>query len=478
MKTLMIFLASLCWWIQFPDKQGSSEICLSERALAQRAQWNIPIDSLDYEVSPMYLDSLRSAGLTIMHVSRWMNGATVTGTQQQIQSIQGKPWVTAIQQTRDNSPSGWWYSPERWRRLSQQTNTDPQILPATYEQLALYNLLPLHRLHYRGQGILMTVCDGGFYRANTLACFDSVRTRMLGEFDFTDDTGDIYLSPDGAHGTDCFSLIAGIAEGYIGAATGAEYYLMRSEELETETPKEMDNWVAAVEKCDSLGVNVMSTSLGYYNFDNSDWNLYYTDMNGRNTRCSRAATIAAKKGMLVVVAAGNEGDGSWYYIDAPADADSILTVGAVDTQRQIANFSSYGPTYDGRVKPEACAVGRGSTIIDPSGTITYGNGTSFACPLIAGMAATLWSALPTLDALTIRRLIIESADRYIHPDSHYGYGIPDAYAAYQAGLELIGASLPYVINDSETKPHKIIRDGQIYILRGQTRYTLTGQIVE
>lgn len=474
MKTLLIFLATLCWWVEFTDKEGSTEICLSDRALAQRAQWNIPIDSLDYEVSPAYLDSLRATGLQVMHVSRWMNGATVTGTLQQIESIEGKPYIAAIEQTRDNTSGSWW-SPERWRRLQQATDADPIVIPQTYDQLALYNLIPLHRLHYNGQGIMMSVCDGGFYRVNTLSCFDSVRSRILGEYDFTDDAGGIYTSSDGDHGTDCFSLIAGLQEGYKGAATGASYYLMRSEEANTESPKEMDNWVAAVEKCDSLGVNVMSTSLGYFYFDNSNWDLRYSDMNGTSTRCSRAATIAARKGMLVVVAAGNEGDNTWHYISAPADADEILTVGAVNVQRQIASFSSYGPTFDGRVKPEACAVGQGSMIINPSGVVSHGNGTSFACPLMAGMAATLWSALPSLDAATIRRLIIESADRYQNPHSQYGYGIPNAYAAYQAGLELIGSGLRDVLSEPESTTHKVLLHGQIYIIRGEEVYTLTGE---
>lgn len=475
MNTLLIVLSSFCWWIQFPDKQGSTEVCLSPRALEQRQKWDIAIDSLDYAVSPAYLDSLRAAGLSIMHTSRWMNGATVTGTQSQINAISGKPWVAAIEQTRDNSPSGGWYSPERLKKLRNEQEADPIVIPQTNEQLALYNLLPLHRMNYRGQGILLTVCDGGFTNTHSLACFDSVRNQILGHFDFTDDADDFYTGTNGAHGTECFSTIAGRQTGFVGAATGAEYYLMRSEEVLTESPKEMDNWVAAVEKCDSLGVNVMSTSLGYFNFDNTAWNLHYSDMNGQNTRCSRAAGIAAGKGMLVVVAAGNEGDGSWHYIDSPADGENILAVGAVDTDGHIASFSSYGPSYDGRVKPEVCAVGYGTTVINTRGNIITGNGTSFACPLIAGMAAALWSALPDLDAATIRQLIIESADRYDTPNNRYGYGIPDAYAAYQAGLEIIHSDLSIPAIDVETEPVKYIRNGRLYILRGNEVYTITGE---
>ena len=476
MKTILsIFLSAFCWWVQFPDKQGSTELCLSERALEQRQKWDIPIDSLDYAVSPAYLDSLRAAGLTIMHTSRWMNGATVTGTQTQINTISGKSWVAAVEPTRDNTPAGNWYSPERLRKLRNEQEVESASIMQTSPQLALYNLLPLHRMDFHGQGILLTVCDGGFTNTHTLACFDSVRSRILGNFDFTDDTEDFYTGSNGAHGTECFSTIAAIQAGYLGAATGAEYYLMRSEEIATESPKEMDNWVAAIEKCDSLGVNVMSTSLGYYNFDNTSWDLQYSDMNGRNTRCGRAATIAARKGMLVVVAAGNEGDGYWHYISTPADADSILTVGAVDTEGQIASFSSYGPSADGRVKPDVCAVGYATTLVNPRGNIITGHGTSFACPLIAGMAATLWSALSDLDAATIRQLIIQSANRYNRPDSRYGYGIPDAYAAYLAGLEIIHSDLALPEAAPQTEPVKYIRNGRLYIIRGQDIYSVTGE---
>jgi len=481
MNTLLVLLSSFVYFVSFPDKQGSTEVCLSQRALDQRSQWNIPIDSLDYEVSPAYLDSLRAYGLSIEHVSRWMNGATVKTTNARLDTVlNGLSWVSAIEMTRDNSPRANWYAPNRMKSRVEQESLTAAVTPpistmATDGQLQLYNLRQLHRLGYYGQGILMTVCDGGFYNADQLGGLDSVRNRILGDFDFTDDTDDFYRSSNGSHGTFCLTAIAGRKSDYMGAATGAQYYLMRSEEGNSESPKEMDNWVAAVEKCDSLGVNVMSTSLGYFMFDNTAWNLSYADMNGINTRSSRAATIAARKGMLVVVAAGNEGTDSWHYISTPADADSILAVGAVDVDGYIASFSSYGPTSDGRVKPEACAVGYQTCLISPYNNSTYyGNGTSFACPLLAGMAATLWSALPDKDAQTIRQLIIESTDRYTHPDTHYGYGIPDAYAAYQAG-QPTGLTTP---DPAESVTDKVLYQGHLYIVRNGRYYTLTGEVVQ
>ena len=316
----------------------------------------------------------------------------------------------------------------------------------------------------------MAVCDGGFYNADKLSCFrDSLR---LGHFDFTDDKGDFFGST-GTHGTDCLSAITGISEGYHGAATQAKYYLMRSEEYATESPKEMDNLVAALEKADSLGVNIFSVSLGYSWFDNTEWTLPKSALDGQTTRASMAATIAARKGMLVCAAAGNEGDKPWQTISVPADADSVLTVGAVDTLRTIGAFSSHGPSADGRVKPEVCAVGVQAALINPEGVIIHSNGTSFATPLLAGLAACLWSAYPTENAMQIRERILRSADRYSTPDAtQYGYGIPDAWVAYT--MDMTAVETIY----EEEPPRKILRGEQILILRHGHVYNLAGQRVE
>jgi subtilisin family serine protease len=269
----------------------------------------------------------------------------------------------------------------------------------------------------------------------------------------------------------CFSAIAAITPDYQGAATAANYYLIRSEENKTESPKEMDNWVAAIELADSLGVDILSSSLGYAKFDDPRQTLSYSDMNGQTTRCSQAAQIAAAKGMLVVVAAGNDGNNAWHYISAPADADHILTVGAVNIHDSIAAFSSWGPTADGRVKPEVCATGYQTALINPiNNDVLYGNGTSFACPIIAGMAACLWSALPNASNREIREHIIQSADRYIQPHDHYGYGIPNAWLAYGKTTDI--ESIP----DNHTPTaQKLLINGQLWILHHGKKYNAMGQ---
>ena len=319
----------------------------------------------------------------------------------------------------------------------------------------------------------MTVCDGSFKDANTIPYFR--QDQELGHFDFTDDGIDLY-GTDGAHGTSCLSTISAYVRTehlmYMGAATQADYYLMRSEESSHESPKEMDNLVAALEKADSLGVNVFSVSLGYAKFDNDAWTLPKSALDGQSTRVSRAATIAARKGMLVCIAAGNEGDDPWHTITAPADADSILTVGAVGIDSIIGSFSSYGPSADGRVKPEVCAVGVQTRLIQGEGYVLESNGTSFATPLIAGMAAALWSALPDENAMQIRERIIRSSDRYHNPDmNQYGYGIPDAWLAYTMEDPL---SDIHPVAEEQAPATKVIRGNQILIIRYGHIYTLSG----
>lgn len=465
MQLLTILLS--VYFITFADKPTDNSPALSPRALEQRTKWNIPIDELDYPVSEAYLDSLRASGATIHHSSRWMNGATCTLSDSLAEAVAEWSFVSAVEMTREETSA----IPDLKRReLPADTERDSlEFAKQTYQQLALYNLHPLHNAGYLGQGILMTICDGGFYDVNTSSCFR--QAQELGHFDFTDDTTDFYGS-NGAHGLYCLSTISGMTDQYQGAAPNADYYLMRSEEEDTESPKEMDNLVAALEKADSLGTNIFSVSLGYAYFDYNDWTLDYSMLDGRTLRVSLAATIAARKGMLVCVAAGNEGDKSWHWISAPADADSILTIGAVDENGVIGTFSSFGPSADRRIKPEICAVGVKTVLLKSSGTITRGSGTSYAAPLIAGMAACLWSALPNESAMQIRERIIRSANRYGNPDQgQYGYGIPNAYAAYLGTTTLM--EMP--INNTTTK---YIRGNALYILRNNHTYSVFGTRID
>lgn len=463
------------YFVSFTDKPEKTAPQLSERAKEQRAKWNIPTDAMDYPVSPMYLKRVREAGGKVLHWSRWFNGATVEMDEETAAKVADLNCVTNVEMTRDDSEPDLYLPKRRARRLEQTTET---MQAYTDDQLATYNLRPLHEAGFEGQGILMAVCDGGFWNANTLSCFRQ-KELELGHFDFTDDDqyGYDFYGSEGEHGTECLSTISAISgENYYGAATKAQYYLMRSEENDTESPKEMDNLVAALEKADSLGVNVFSVSLGYAMFDNDQWTLNkYTDLDGKHTRSSLAATIAARKGMLVCAAAGNEGDDEWRTISSPADADSILTVGAVSLDSIAGSFSSYGPSSDGRVKPEVCAVGVKTTLVKHDNAIVRSNGTSFATPLLAGFAAALWSALPDENAMQIRERIIRSAHLYPSHDAQYqtGYGIPDAWKAYQMDTPQGFENLQY----TDISTQKILHNGQLFILRGENIYNAQGIMV-
>ena len=455
------------FFLQFANKAGSDVVCLSPTAIEMREDRGITIDSLDYAVSPMYLDSIKSLGAKVLHTSRWMNGATVEASSEAIEAIEQCSFVDTVYTTRLANDSSTIHSVSLRKRVAATNDNmlDTKQLNSN-GQLQLINLPPLHEEGYKGHGIRIGVADGGFYHADNLESLP--REQWLGYADLTDCQHDIF-SQEGNHGTLCLSAIVGQQSNYQGAATQAQYFLFRTEEHYTESPKEIDNWVAAIEMADSLGLHIVSTSLGYSGFDDKQFNFAYSDMDGQTSRGAQAAVIAARKGMLLVTAMGNDGARAWRYLSTPADADSILSVGAVNLEGQIANFSSYGPTADGRTKPEVCAMGEGTCLINPANdALMASNGTSFACPLIAGMAACLWSALPEASNMEIREMIIRSCDRYDQPHEQYGYGIPNAWKAYTMAT----TDLPYTIHD--TPYTKIIHNGQLYILHEGKRYNVLG----
>ena len=454
------------FFLQFANKAGSDVVCLSPTARQMRVERGIEIDSLDYAVSPVYLDSVSRLGAKVLHTSRWMNGATVEANNEAIREIEKCAFVDTIYLTRtDDTFLG--ISSLSLRKREEIVGEKLEAQGEEERQLSQLNLHPLHQAGYKGKGIRIGVADGGFYNADSLASLP--RAQWLGWADFTDESDD-FFAPTGNHGTLCLSAIVAKSSDYQGTATDAEYFLFRTEEHSTETPKEIDNWVAAIEMADSLGLHIVSTSLGYTIFDHEPFNFAYADMDGKTSRGAQAAVIAARKGMLLVVAMGNDGNKTWHYLSTPADADSILSVGAVDVAGEVAGFSSYGPSADGRVKPEVCAVGAGTALINPAdNNVMRGNGTSFACPLIAGMAASLWSAIPGASNMEIRDMIIRSTDRYTTPHEQYGYGIPDAWKAYNAS---ISTELQSIKECSTTR--KILKNGRLYILHDGKMYDVLG----
>ncbi|MBR1425886.1 MAG: S8 family serine peptidase [Paludibacteraceae bacterium] len=346
--------------------------------------------------------------------------------------------------------------------------------------LFILGLQPLHDAGFRGEGLTVAVIDDGFYHADDPDVFDT--DRIIAYYDLLHDSlrqADMFSDPACRHGTYCLSTMLYDSPDFTGTAPDADYILIRTEDDYHEAPYEVHNLIQGLLLADSLGADIISVSLGYFAFDDTTFNYTYDDLNGMS-ELSRTATDIARRGRLVCVAAGNSGNAPWHYIYLPADAEDILTVGAVDSAGFIAPFSSFGPTSDGRIKPEVCAWGRQTWLYDPTrynadtgtyGALFRGNGTSFACPEVAGMAACIWQAYPHLNAAQLRDIIIRSADSYPSPDNQRGYGVPDAARACALAEQLL--DLP--ATDADAPAHKRIHNGQLLIHRAGTDYDLLGR---
>ena len=440
--------------ISFTDKHNSPyrldapSVYLSERALERRTRQHIRTDSTDLPVNPAYIDSLLKAGnIQVVYTLRWTNQAVIrTSDAEALQKIQALPFVKGVNRNADRmmgEDNG--RMQPIVRAPARQTGTADIDYGSAYTQIHLHEGEYLHNRSMKGDGMMIAVFDAGFLSVNNSSAFAPLRDQqqIIATKNFTDNTADVYSYDD--HGTHCLSILAANLPGEMtGTAPEADYVLLRTEEQDTEQPIEEVNWAAGAEFADSLGVDVISSSLGYNTFDDPDFNHTYAQMDGHSLAITRAADMAVAKGMIVVNSAGNEGNLSWRYLLAPADGDSVLTVGAVNSQRQPAAFSSYGPAADGRVKPDVAGLGVGTSFITSDGSIGAGNGTSYACPVVAGLVACLWQAFPRRSNMEILQAVKASSSRYTSPDSRMGYGIPNFRAAYDTLLRQEMADSAYI----------------------------------
>ena len=421
---------SYYFYVQFTDKNNSQYSLskplefLSERAVARRTSFGLSCDSTDLPVNPSYIKQIKDLSIPVHCQSKWMNGATVllpdSGMMSQVRRL---PFVKFVEYS--GKLTGPVQAPKGKYKI--KTTFDYGIAAGQINQL---NGTTLHNEGYRGKGIQIGVIDAGFMSVNTNTAFDSLRLqgRLLGTKDIINPNSDIYS--EDSHGAMVLSTMAGNVPGqFLGTAPDASYWLIRTEYVPTEYKVEPDFWCSGIEFADSVGVDIATSSLGYSTFDDPSMNFTYADMNGKVCRASRAANLASKKGIIVTVAAGNEGEKSWHYISSPSDADGIITVGAVTSDGTPSYFSSFGPSSDGRVKPEVCATGSFSAIISSAGTPSNGDGTSFATPIMAGMMACLLQRYKAIDALTdvptILNSVFKSGSLYNNPTDQMGYGIPD-----------------------------------------------------
>jgi len=432
--------------IQFTDKNNSPyslaapSAYLSPKAIARRAKYGIAIDSTDLPVNPAYVQAVLAKGnVSLLVQSRWLNDILVyTNDQSVIDAINTLPFVKKTQATgffraQPAEPYNDKFMHESTGTLAPAGTSGPTgdafDYAASYKQVHIHNGEYLHNKGFTGNGITIAIIDAGFYHYTTLAAFDSIQlnNQVLGIKDFV--AFDNSVTEDDAHGMECLSTIAANIPGVmVGTAPKASFWLLRSENVATEYPIEEHNWVAAAEYADSAGADMISSSLGYNQFNDAAFNHTYADFYNNSTMVTRGAAYAAKKGLIVTNSAGNEGGNSWHYLVFPSDADSVCAVGAVTADSAIASFSSYG--YAGKVKPNIVSVGSGTAIFAPSGQPASGYGTSFSNPNINGLIACLWQAFPQYNNMTILDAVYRSANRYSNPDDRYGYGIPDMKKAY------------------------------------------------
>ncbi len=411
---------------------------LSQRAIDRRTRFSLSIDSSDLPVTPRYIDSvILSGNVTLLNMSKWINAISIYTTDATaLAKINSFPFVQSVSSIapRTSEPSNKKNKFEPIEAPIQPSQKPLNILSDYYDygpafnQVHIHNGEFLHNIGLRGQGMIIGMLDAGFQNYLTVKAFDSARAngQILGVYDFV--AKDSSVNEDNSHGMQCFSTIAANIPGqFVGTAPKAKFYLFRSEDAATEYPIEEFNWVCAAERVDSSGGDLISSSLGYNEFDAPFTTFSHSnaDMNGNTTLPAIGADLASKKGILVVNSAGNEGADTWHYIITPADGDSVLAVGAVNGAGTVAAFSSYGPSSDGQVKPDVASVGVQTVVQFPNNTIGANNGTSFSAPNMAGLATCLWQGFPEFNNMEIIRALRQSGSIAATPNDRIGYGIPD-----------------------------------------------------
>ncbi len=465
MKKILLFLfivsSFVCFsqedaWVYFKDKPGSQAYfdnpltMLTQRALDRRTNQGIILDIKDIPIFQPYIDEIIiSTGISVKAKSKWLNCVHVRGSQGNINALKLLPSVLKVDfadKTLNSSP----------RRVQAKLKFNPvnktMETAVTYNygvssnQIQMLNGHLLHQLDYTGSGKIIAVLDSGFPGVDTTLPFKRLRdsNQILGGYDFINKSTNYFSGNN--HGTLVLSTMGGYADGQlVGTAPDAKYYLYVTEDAISafpynENPVEESNWVEAAEEADRVGVDIISTSLGYFGYDNPNYSHPYSDMTGNLAFASQGANIAFDKGIIVVASAGNEGGSlTEPHVGIPAEAKNVIAAGAVQASEALASFSSIGPSFDGRVKPDVMAQGQTAVISDENGNLGTANGTSFSCPITSGMIACLWQALPGKNAQQIRELITQSADNFspiVKSRNQFGYGIPDFNLALANGLSV------------------------------------------
>lgn len=450
---LMAQVAANRYIVYFTDKDNTPfsisnpSAYLSEKAIERRLAQEIAIDERDLPVDPAYVEAVQDLGeVEILYRLKWSNAILIETIDPDV--IQGVTELSGVDRL------------EVSRVLTRSIEPTPEpVVPAkdnadygpSLNQIEMLNGLGLHEDGFRGEGIWIAVLDGGFINANSAAVFDSLyaEQRVLSTYNFVDQNTEVYQRS--THGTSVLSTMAGNqVDSLIGTAPDASYILEITENVLLERRIEEAFWEAGAEYADSVGADIITSSLGYTTFDVIDDNYNPSQLDGNTALITRIADVAASRGMLVINSAGNSGNNPWHFISFPADGDSVMAVGAVYGNEIVTGFSSRGPSADGRVKPNVMAQGGFTVITDGGGGIQTGNGTSFAAPVLAGMAACLWQAFPEATAWEVFQSIEESSSLFEMPNDSMGYGIPDFQLARQLLDQVLDLEHPIGLDKIET----------------------------
>ncbi len=433
----LIAPAQQVYWVTFSHKDSTFSInephrFLSERAIQRRSKMGISLSSVDLPVAPQFLETLQTNGFKIAGKSKWLNGAAVVARNKE--ALKSFPFIQSVlllgsYKAPRNTKMQDAVQSDTGSRFGKIGTNDSSGYGVSYKQLQQINL-PVYHKNFSGEGVWIAVLDAGFYKARQHPAFQSLfqSGRVLATHDFV--TGDSNVFNDDDHGLAVLSCLAANQQGvYKGSAPDAGYILLRCEDADSEMPIEEVFWAEAAEFADSMGVDLINSSLGYNEFDEPWLNHTRKELNGHSTLISQAASIAVSTGMTVVNSAGNEGDGDWRYIAVPADVSSVITVGGVDAKGHYVAFSSVGTGAKKDIKPDVVALADNVWVASPSGSYYQGDGTSYAGPIMSGAVACLMQQYPNTTPGKLQLALHQSGNQYYKSDQYVGYGIPDMVLA-------------------------------------------------
>ena len=431
-------------WVYFIDKPNASTQLatplnfLTQRAIDRRIAQGINIIVNDAPIHQPYIDQITTAsGIEVKAKSKWLNCLHIRGSVNDINALTSLSFVDFIK-FADNSLNSRNSNPRIISPVNKQMNVQSDFNYGNSDnQIQMLNGHLLHQQGFTGTGKIIAVLDSGFINVNTTAPFQRLfdNNLILGGYNYVNQSTDVYTLHN--HGTLTLSCMGGFVDGeLVGTAPDARYYLFVTEDVAEENPVEESYWVEAAEEADRLGADVISTSLGYYGYDNTNYSHQYSDFDGNTAFASKGANIAFSKGMIIVASAGNSGASAepFNHVGVPAEATNVIAVGAVRFDESYATFSSIGPSFDNRVKPDVMAKGQAAVVANTSGAIQTASGTSFSCPIMAGMIASFWQAVPFLNNQQVVNIVKQSSDRFANPNDQFGYGIPDFQLALDIAL--------------------------------------------